>query len=83
MNATQYQIEEVMACWQAVTAPILWIEGAETKTKTMMKLTDADLVARRACFKNVRAALVPDAGHMIHHDQPEALAQLIEGFLLG
>ena len=24
---------------------------------------------------------IEDAGHMLHHDQPEALAALIEGFL--
>jgi pimeloyl-ACP methyl ester carboxylesterase len=25
--------------------------------------------------------VIEDAGHMLHHDQPEALALLIEGFL--
>jgi pimeloyl-ACP methyl ester carboxylesterase len=25
---------------------------------------------------------VPDAGHMLHHDQPEATARLIEEFLV-
>jgi len=25
--------------------------------------------------------LIKDAGHMLHHDQPEALASLIEDFL--
>jgi pimeloyl-ACP methyl ester carboxylesterase len=24
--------------------------------------------------------MIEDAGHMLHHDQPEALAQLIEPF---
>ncbi|MHB1114057.1 MAG: alpha/beta fold hydrolase, partial [Acidovorax defluvii] len=28
-----------------------------------------------------RIAVVPDAGHMLHHDQPEAVAALIEQFV--
>jgi pimeloyl-ACP methyl ester carboxylesterase len=29
----------------------------------------------------VTTAVVHDAGHMLHHDQPEQLARLIEDFL--
>jgi pimeloyl-ACP methyl ester carboxylesterase len=35
-------------------------------------------------LKNVadaRSAVIADAGHMLHHDQPEQLARLIEDFL--
>ena len=31
--------------------------------------------------RNCRTAVVADAGHMLHHDQPEQVAQLIEAFL--
>ena len=31
---------------------------------------------------NVKFALVNDAGHMMHHDQPAELARLIEDFIL-
>lgn len=82
VNATQYQLEEAKVCWRAVTAPTAWIEGVETKTKAMMALTEADLVERRACFRDLRLEVVADSGHMIHHDQPEELARRIEGFLL-
>ena len=37
---------------------------------------------RRAAFRNLRHQTVPDAGHMLHHDQPEEVARLIEAFLL-
>jgi pimeloyl-ACP methyl ester carboxylesterase len=30
---------------------------------------------------NLQTAKIDDAGHMLHHDQPEALARLIEGFI--
>jgi pimeloyl-ACP methyl ester carboxylesterase len=27
--------------------------------------------------------MIENAGHMLHHDQPEILAEIIEGFLAG
>jgi len=41
----------------------------------------AEIDRRRASISNVRTAIITDAGHMLHHDQPEALARLIEEFL--
>jgi pimeloyl-ACP methyl ester carboxylesterase len=29
----------------------------------------------------VRVARIDQAGHMLHHDQPQALAQIVEEFL--
>jgi pimeloyl-ACP methyl ester carboxylesterase len=29
----------------------------------------------------VTTRMMPDAGHMLHHDQPELLARMIEEFL--
>jgi pimeloyl-ACP methyl ester carboxylesterase len=36
---------------------------------------------RREHIPQLRCEVIQDAGHMLHHDQPEALAELIEGFL--
>ena len=82
VNATLYRIDEARACWERVTAPVLWIDAAESETLRRMKLTPAELAERRAAFKDLRHHTVPDAGHMLHHDQPEAVARLIEEFLL-
>jgi len=30
----------------------------------------------------LKKEMIMDAGHMLHHDQPEKLAELIETFLL-
>ena len=38
--------------------------------------------SRRAAHHVQRYEVVADAGHMLHHDQPEAVARLIEAFLL-
>ena len=34
-----------------------------------------------AAFRSLRYATVQGAGHMLHHDQPEEVARLIEEFL--
>jgi pimeloyl-ACP methyl ester carboxylesterase len=43
----------------------------------------AQVAERRTSRNAVRHATVPDAGHMLHHDQPGAVAALIEEFLAG
>lgn len=79
-----YRIEEITACWQAITAPVLWVEADDTDAWRWMgpKETARVEIDRRIKFiPNVTTALMADAGHMLHHDQPHALAALIERFL--
>ncbi len=79
-----YQRDEVLECWKHITAPVMWVEGDQTdvarwwgtrytKTEFHERL---DVVTSRV----ERHVLAP-AGHMLHHDQPEALARLLETFL--
>jgi len=82
VNATLYRLDEARACWERVTAPVLWIDAAESETLKRMKLTPGELAERRAAFRVLEHRTVPDCGHMLHHDQPEEVARLIEAFLL-
>ncbi|HUK04686.1 MAG TPA: alpha/beta hydrolase, partial [Burkholderiales bacterium] len=82
VNATLYRLDEARACWERVTAPVLWVDAAESETIRRMKLTPQDLAERRSAFKNLSYRTVADAGHMLHHDRPEEVARLIEAFLL-
>lgn len=84
VNPVLYQVEEVMACWQRITAPVLWVEADDTNMWDWLgpKETARPEIERRLGFlKDVRCELLQDAGHMLHHDQPAALARLIEAFL--
>ncbi len=79
-----YQLEEVMACWSAITAPVLWVEADDTTMWKWMgpkEQARAEVDRRLGHLKRVQAHMLTDAGHMLHHDQPEALARLIEKFL--
>lgn len=76
-----YRYEEARACWREVTAPVLWVDASESKSLTRVGLDDVQYAERRAAFRNLRYATLSNAGHMLHHDQPEALARLLEEFL--
>ena len=82
INATLYRLDEARACWERVNAPVLWIDAAESETRTRMRLSPAELAERRAAFGKLEHRTVRDAGHMLHHDQPAEVARLIEAFLL-
>jgi pimeloyl-ACP methyl ester carboxylesterase len=79
-----YQVEEVLACWRAITAPVLWVEAEDTNMWQWLGPKDqarAEIDRRRANLATVSTRLMPNAGHMLHHDQPELLARMIEEFL--
>lgn len=81
VNPVLYRYEEVRACWREVSAPVLWVDAAESETLKRLNLSARELAERRAAFHDLRHVTVPDAGHMLHHDQPEVVARLLEEFL--
>jgi pimeloyl-ACP methyl ester carboxylesterase len=81
VNPVLYRLDEAKACWRLVTAPVLWVEGGESQTSGRLRIDGADLAERKHSFANLTARTLPGAGHMLHHDQPEALAQMVEEFL--
>ena len=79
-----YRVEEVMACWSAISAPVLWVEADDTEIWDWIGGREkgrAEADRRLTFFKKVEPHMIQDAGHMLHHDQPEELARLIEQFL--
>lgn len=83
VNATLYRYEEALACWRRVTAPVLWVDGKQSETLKRLGLDATQHAERRAAFRDLRFVEIENAGHMLHHDQPEALAGAIEAFLAG
>lgn len=76
-----FRLDEAMACWRRIEAPGLWIEATGSTNRQRHRISDEDYIARRACFKSARHEVIADAGHMVHLEQPAALARLIEAFL--
>jgi pimeloyl-ACP methyl ester carboxylesterase len=81
VNPVLYRIEEAMACWQSVTAPVLWVVARDSHLYKEFAGHDEDYKARLAGFPHLREAVLEDSGHMLHHDQPQRLAALLEDFL--
>jgi pimeloyl-ACP methyl ester carboxylesterase len=83
-NPVLYRIDEMSACWQNITAPVLWIEAEESIS---LRWPGPPLENRKEIERRIRqipkvtVSLVQNAGHMVHHDQPEEIAHRIEHFL--
>ena len=78
-----YRVEEVLAIWRAITAPTLVVEGSETEVYQFFqgRHTREAFLERVAVLQDGTHKVLPEAGHMLHHDQPERLARLLEDFL--
>jgi pimeloyl-ACP methyl ester carboxylesterase len=81
-NAQLYRVDEVLAVYQRITAPTLSVEASDDSlARWGLGYTLAEYHERLQSVPNATVAVVQDAGHMLHHDQPEALARLVEEFL--
>jgi pimeloyl-ACP methyl ester carboxylesterase len=76
-----YRIEEVRAIWARVEAPVLWVGADASFVSKWLGEGDAGLQQRTRALRDCRFVTIPDAGHMLHHDQPRAVAAVIEPFL--
>lgn len=75
------RVEELIACWREVTAPMLWVFARESKLAGYLKDTPEELAGRKAPFADYREAWIEDCGHMLHLDRPLELARVVEEFM--
>jgi pimeloyl-ACP methyl ester carboxylesterase len=83
VNPVLYRVEEHLACWRAITAPVTWIEGDATDVSVWWgaRYSKAEFHERLGVVPQVARHVVAGAGHMLHHDQPAAVAALIAAAL--
>ncbi len=83
VNPVLYRVEEVLAGWRRIEAPVLWVEGANTDVTKFWgnRYPRSDFEARLAQVSRVERLLLEDCGHMLHHDQPAAVAARLRRFL--
>lgn len=83
INAHLFHVEEILALYQRITAPVLNVEASENSLDVWWKgrFTLDEYHQRIRSVKNLHTVTIADAGHMMHHDQPAVLAQHIEAFL--
>jgi pimeloyl-ACP methyl ester carboxylesterase len=68
--------ESVRRFWSAVECPVLHLLGGASKWSSYPP-SEQD----RAAFRHARWVVVPDAGHWLHHDQPEITLRESRQFL--
>ncbi|MEO8345074.1 MAG: alpha/beta hydrolase [Betaproteobacteria bacterium] len=79
-----YRLEEAFAIWRQITAPVLWVVGEDSDIpRWLAGGGDAMAEIQSRCARVPQSTLVSiaDAGHMLHHDQPQAVARSLEAFL--
>jgi pimeloyl-ACP methyl ester carboxylesterase len=83
VNPVLYRVDETLECWKQITAPLLWVEGDRTDVKAWWgnHYSKEEFHERLSVVKKVRKATLSPSGHMLHHDQPQALAALLSDFL--
>lgn len=87
---TVHRFDQTLAVWRRITAPTLWVAARDSAIPRWLRahpegeaaVDGIELVSRRmAAIAGARLAVVEDAGHMVHHDQPQAVARLVESFV--
>lgn len=71
-----FSLAAARAYWQAVTCPVLLVEG---ETSPFRELERAD--ERKACFRDSVERVLAGAGHMMHRHAPAELAAILAEFL--
>lgn len=82
-SAQLYRVDEMQAVYQKIIAPLLVVEASGNSMSTWWqgKYTLPEFHDRLKAVPQARIEVIQDAGHMLHHDQPEQLAALIQDFL--
>ncbi len=80
VNPYLYRREEMEACWRQLTAAVLMVFGGKSELAARLGAEGGE-AAFRACIPNLQIQVLADAGHMIHHEEPAAVARLIGDFL--
>jgi len=79
-----FRLEETYAVWRNITAPVLWVAADDSFLPRWLAGggdSAAAIATRMAHVPGARLITIADAGHMLHHDQPEAVAHAVESFL--
>lgn len=83
VSAQLYRADEAQAVFARIGAPTLSVTASDDSMSLWWKgrYTLADYRERLRAVPDVREAVIDNAGHMLHHDQPQALAALMADFL--
>ncbi|HEX7416547.1 MAG TPA: alpha/beta hydrolase [Steroidobacteraceae bacterium] len=79
VNPVLYRREEAQACWRAATVPTLLLVGEHSESRRRLGEDGTD-EALRANFPGAHVQQIPGVGHMMHHEDPQAIARAVAAF---
>jgi pimeloyl-ACP methyl ester carboxylesterase len=84
VHARLYRLDEILAIYARISAPTLAIEATDNSLAQWFKHGEHSLEEHRrrlSHIPNCTVHTIDHAGHMVHHDQPSAVAQHLQAFL--
>lgn len=81
VNPVLYRLAEAQACWRNTQAPVLWLYGSDRWVFDFLKEDDAAFARRCQHVPQLHCVEIQNAGHMLHWEQPKALALALQAFL--
>ena len=85
INPVLSRRDETLEVWRCIEAPLLWVEGRQTDIAKFWgtRYPRSDFEERLQVVRNVTRQAIDDCAHMLHLDQPEAVARIVDAFLEG
>jgi len=80
VNPILYRREEAEACWRRCGIPMLLLLGEHSEYRSTLGADGSDEYFRDI-FPAVEIATLAGVGHMMHHEDPRAVARRIESFV--
>ena len=82
-NANLPRVDELLEIYQRISMPLMAVEASDNLLSIWWKgeFSLQQYHERLQSVPDCRVEMIEDAGHMLHHDQPEKLARLLEDFL--
>jgi pimeloyl-ACP methyl ester carboxylesterase len=71
-----FYLAQAVEFFRRIECPVLIVNGAESRHTPR-----PDIAERLEAISDARVASVEGAGHMMHHDDPARLAELVAGFI--
>jgi pimeloyl-ACP methyl ester carboxylesterase len=82
-SAQLYRVDETLEIFKRITAPTLCVEASGSDMGGFWKgaYSIAEFHERLQAVPQCEVVQIGEAGHMLHHDQPEQVAALLERFI--
>lgn len=76
VNPVLHRREEAEACWHRVEADTLLVLATESEYRRRLD-HEGDVERMHRCFKHLSVEDMPGLGHMMHHEDPARVAEVI------